>query len=149
MMMPHRLCFPTVVEGDVDGSGVVGDVPFVPKVYHDGLFHPICAHGFVENYDGAAAVCRSLGKMHGGHVRPTRAVFEVDAMPVGACGAGESLAECSKGKNAYGDLAGENGRCATGNAVGVEVSCNHQVGAGCVCRLLTVFPQLKVSCCIG
>ncbi len=35
--------------------------PLIPLVLVDGEAHPICSHGFVDNNNGASAICRLLG----------------------------------------------------------------------------------------
>jgi hypothetical protein len=111
-------------------------VPFTPEVYYDGAYHPVCAVGFANNSDGATTVCRSLGLpilQYGGDallygtVRRTNMPYEVDAMPVGTCLAGEALDSCTAGGNSFGNFAYEDYSCGTGAPVGLEISCHSQV----------------------
>jgi hypothetical protein len=110
-----------------EGSYAMGDIPFVPEIYYEGTHYPICSHGFANNNEGAAEVCRALGYSNGGRVRTTNAVLTRDAMPVGQCGPGESVDSCSAGENAFGQLEDRDGRCKAGMPVGVEVICDWQV----------------------
>jgi hypothetical protein len=124
---------PLVVGGQAgfDRANVQPDTPFVPEVYFDGNFYPVCGLGFADDNEGAAAICRAFRFGHGGFVKKTNAIFIKDAMPVGKCNAGESLDSCTGGENAHGDLDGQNGQCKAGNPVGVEVTC-YAAAAGSV-----------------
>ena len=95
--------------------------PFVPEVYYDGTFHPICGIDFGDSIGGAEAVCHALGlPNHHSALEITNTVFAFDAMPVGSCGAGELLNSCTGGGNAYGSF---NSACAAGAPVGVQIVC--------------------------
>lgn len=100
---------------------------FVPEVWSNGKYHPICGHFFWDNSHGAETVCKRLGLTEGkGEVIQTRNVYDQDAMPVGKCNAGEPLYKCTAGGNAFGDLNDRAGYCKTGESVGIQVVCRQR-----------------------
>jgi hypothetical protein len=126
-------------------------VPFSPEVYFDGSYHPVCALGFSDNNEGATTLCQSLGlpilqyegdAVTHGTVQRTNMPYEVDAMPVGTCLAGEALDSCTAGDNAFGNFAYEDGSCGTGAPVGLEISCHSQVRRLSI-RFLFVYTHLS------
>ena len=96
---------------------------FVPEVSYQGKWYPICGHYFWDNDTGATAVCKLLGFERGSYTS-TRAKYEVDAMPVGDCKAGEELTKCTGGGNAWGNFNDRNGWCKKGQNIGVTVTCD-------------------------
>ena len=101
------------------------DEAFVPEVLYEGKYYPICGHYFWNNDDGATIVCKELGFARGTRLS-TRAVYEVDAMPVGKCNSGETLDKCTAGGNAWGNFnygGWGDGYCKKGNRIGVQVIC--------------------------
>ena len=114
------------------GLGVVpAGKPFYPEVLFQGSYYPVCADGFSDNDFGASEACLALGLPFNGTVVATDVVFESrNAMPIGACMAGESLNSCSGGENAWGDFDFNNGACTAGKAVGVQLICN--TGESCI-----------------
>ena len=118
----------TEQDGDVQAPGgapVAAGVAFNPEIMHNGQWSPICGHWFWhhDNNNGAATVCQTLGFSTGTQER-TGTAYSSNAMPVGACNAGEALTACTGGANEwYGNLAGMNGDCTAGNTVGITVTC--------------------------
>ena len=108
------------------GSAIVRGQAFYPEVFHGGTWHPICGHYYWDDDEGASAVCRALGFERGTR-QITRRRSPGDAMPVGRCRAGEALTACTAGGNAWGRLSYRGSYCATGQRVGVQVTCR---GAG-------------------
>ena len=98
-------------------------VPFVPEVRFQDKYHPICGHFFWDNDDGATTICKALGFSRGTRWT-TEDKYDVDAMPVGKCKAGEPLTKCTGGGNAWGDFNYRDGYCNRGNTIGVKVICD-------------------------
>ena len=122
------------------GDEAEAGVPFVPEVRFrhkilwwrtEGFYrvrfvdkyYPICGHHFWDNDDGATTVCKALGFSRGARWA-TEDKYDVDAMPVGKCKAGEPLTKCTGGGNEWGDLNGLHGWCKKGNTIGVKVICD-------------------------
>ena len=106
-----------------NGVKVQAGKPFVPEVLFQGEYYPICGHYFWDNDNGATTLCKMLGfKM--GIIKETRATYNKDSMPIGACKAGEPLTSCTGGGNAWGNLNYRNGWCKKGTKVGVTVTCD-------------------------
>ena len=106
-----------------DGKTVQEGKAFVPEVLFEGKYYPICGHYFWDNKDGATAFCKLLG-FKNGKMAITKAKYNVDAMPVGICKAGEELTKCTGGGNAWGNFAYNDGGCKKGQEVGVTVTCD-------------------------
>merc|ERR1711981_1033000 len=129
---------PTIAVGDVrakNGERVQAGKAFIPEVYYDGKYSPICGHYFWDDNQGAENVCKRLGFFGGGKVKRTNDVYDADAMPVGRCKEGESLDKCSAGGNAFGDLSKTYGRfggdsCRKGQRIGVNVVCEPTIAVG-------------------
>ena len=110
-------------DGDVrvHASSTAGDGKHVyPEVNFMGKWYPICGHYFWDNHNGATTFCKRLGFSSGKMAR-TRVKFNVDAMPVGKCGAGQRLNQCNKGGHAWGNLNYHGGWCKKGKSIGVSV----------------------------
>jgi hypothetical protein len=107
------------------------DTKFIPEIDYEGQYYPICGLNFWDNDEGASALCRLAGYRHGGIVIRTNAPYVKDAMPIGKCYTGEDVDSCSAGGNAYGDFSYQEGACAVGQSVGVEVVCTRQVKKCC------------------
>jgi hypothetical protein len=110
------------------------DTKFMPEIEYAGHYYPICGLNFWDNDEGASALCRLAGYRHGGIVIRTNAALAKDGMPIGKCYPGEDVDSCSAGGNAYGDFSYQEGACAAGQPVGVEVVCTQQVGESAVPR---------------
>ena len=106
-----------------DGKPVQEGKAFVPEVLFEGKYHPICGHYFWNDNVGATAVCNLLG-FNNGKMTQTKAKYDVDAMPVGQCKAGEELTKCTGGGNAWGNFGYDNGWCKKGYEIGVTVTCD-------------------------
>ena len=111
------------------------DKATTPEVYYKGEWHPVCGHGFWDNGNGATTLCKQLGfgagDVVGGHWpgRQPAGVYPKDAMPVGECGAGEPLTNCTGGRNGWGNFSaggGTAGRgwCHQGNKVRMAITCS-------------------------
>ena len=112
----------------------------MPEVLFQGKYYPICGHFFWDNDTGATLVCKSLG-FKVGKYKSTRVKYDVDAMPVGDCKAGEKdLTKCTGGGNAWGKFDDRNGWCKKGQGVGVEVTCDN--GA---CVMVVGFVEYRVK----
>ena len=96
---------------------------FVPEVFFQGKYYPICAHGFANNDFGAATFCKLLG-FNKGVALKTWDTYDQDAMLVGKCLAGEEIMKCTGGLNGWGDLT----TCKKGSKVHVEVICRDPGG---------------------
>ena len=90
-----------------DGETVQEGKAFVPEVLFEGKYHPICGHYFWDSEHGAKAFCNLLG-FKNGKMTQTKAIYNVDAMPVGHCKAGEELTKCTGGGNAWGNFGYDN-----------------------------------------
>lgn len=119
------LCTSIVVSGTSERPR--SDTKFIPEIDYEGHYYPICGLYFWDNDEGASALCRLAGYPHGGIVIRTNATYVKDAMPIGKCYPGEDVDSCSAGGNAYGDFSYQEGACAAGQPVGVEVVCTMQV----------------------
>lgn len=106
-----------------DGKTVQEGKAFVPEVLFEGKYYPICGHFFWNGDHGATAVCNLLG-FENGKVAITQAKYDVDAMPVGLCKAGEELTKCTGGWNAWGNFAYRGGSCKKGYEIGITVTCD-------------------------
>jgi hypothetical protein len=124
------------------GQNAVAGVPFIPEVYFEGKYRPLCGlGGFTDNSNGANAVCRALGFssgiLHSGNsVTIDDGIFENDAIFVGACYAGQTLSACrGHGPNEglrFGDFPN---MCSSGERVGVNITCIHVTAPeeDCIC----------------
>ena len=93
-----------------------------PEVFHAGKFYPICGHYFWDSDDGANTVCKMIGFRSGKRKHIGTALYKT-AMPVGRCGSGQKLTQCTRGGNKWGQLGAMN--CGAGtNNVGVHVICS-------------------------
>ena len=101
---------------------------FVPEVFHNDAWYPICGPAFWDSDDGATTVCRAFG-YYVGKIKRTEEIYNGDAMPVGSCRSGEPLDVCTGGGNAWGDPGGNisfnNGSisCKKGNRIGIQIIC--------------------------
>jgi hypothetical protein len=107
---------------------IVGDVPFSPEIEHEGNYYPVCGEGgFVDDNEGAGALCALAGFSDGGSVRMANTIFEKDAMPIGRCRPGEDVRNCTgSGVDVFGNFASFQRGCSAGQPVGVEVVCYQQ-----------------------
>ena len=120
--------------GLLRNDGVIPGVPFIPEVFFEESFYPICGHWFWNNNVGAGLVCEALGFHFGGTVHMTHDRYSRDAMPVGHCNdADVSLTSCSGGGNAFGELDYNGEWCSKGNFIGVKVVCTPDPAAGLFC----------------
>jgi len=118
---------------------------FVPEVFYNGRYYPICGHHFWDDNGGAESVCNSLGFFSGGKVQVTKDAYSTDAMPVGRCHGEESLDQCTAGGNAFGNLGKTyglwgNDNCRKGQKIGVKVVCEaynpcKNAAEGSACRV--------------
>jgi hypothetical protein len=125
------------------GQGLVlADTPFVPEVFLDGAFRPLCLAGSVEDsVNLAKALCAKVGYPYEGHTAFTGHAYEQDAIAVAACGYGESLLSCLDGVHRSEDEHLNTERCKTGNRVGFEVTCHYQ------CRRFPKFDESYLQTC--
>ncbi len=101
---------------------MLGDTPFIPEVFLEGAFHPLCLTGSVEDTANLAkALCAKVGYPYEGYIAYTGHAYEQDAIAVAACGYGESLLSCLDGVHRS---EGSTERCKTGSSVGFEVTCH-------------------------
>jgi len=110
------------------GAKVVAGKPFIAEVLYYGKYYPICGHYFWDGKnEGPKTVCKYLGLSGGKWTNPNQA-YDMDAMPVGGCKAGEPLYKCTAGGNAWGNFDfGMHGRakwCRKGNKVKILITCS-------------------------
>ena len=77
-----------------DGEKVQEGKVFVPDV--QGKCYPIYGHYFWNGHNGATTFCNLLG-FQNSEMKRTRVKYNVNAMPVGNCKAGEELNKCTGG----------------------------------------------------
>merc|ERR1719460_138132 len=116
------------------GAKVVAGKPFIAEVLYYGKYYPICGHYFWDGKnEGPKTVCKYLGLSGGKWTNPNQA-YDMDAMPVGGCKAGEPLYKCTAGGNAWGNFDfGMHGRakwCRKGNKVKILITCSASAGKG-------------------
>ena len=133
------LCFPfalnfyrTMSTGEFiraeGGKKVLAGQAFVPEVYYNREYYPICGHHFWDSKDGATTVCKALGFTTGTlknwPKQSSNEAYTKDAMAVGLCKPGEQFTHCSGGGNGWGDLDFNGGSCKKGKHVKIEVICD-------------------------
>jgi hypothetical protein len=125
------------------GQGLVlGDTPFVPEVFLEGTFRPLCLTGSVEDTKNLAkALCAKVGYPYEGRIAYTGHAYEQDAIAVAACGYGESLLSCLDRVHFSEVEHLSTERCKTGSSVGFEVTCHYQ------CRRFPKFDESYLQTC--
>jgi hypothetical protein len=120
------------VQGEAWKEAIQAGQAFVPEVWYNGLYYPICGNCFWDNNEGATAVCKDLGFTSGEisvRFNSPGLGFSKDAMPVGSCNPGETLDKCSGGcHNGWGNFEQSGGWCKQGKTVGVAVTCTGIAG---------------------
>jgi len=109
----------------MDHNGeILEDEEFTPWILYDSEWYPICGHWMWDNNAAATLFCKKLG-FDAGVVNKRMNKFSKDAMPVGACGKGETdLTACTAGGNSFGDFSWGGGTCKVGHKIGIAVSCS-------------------------
>jgi hypothetical protein len=120
-------------DGDVRvaaGTTIGEGTDMYPEVSYKGKWYPICGHYFWDNNDGATSFCKQLGFSSG--VRGKRGgTFNIDAMPVGKCKAGQRLNQCNAGGHAWGNFNYNNGWCKKGKNIAVAIKCVGGMTSSC------------------
>ena len=118
------------VQGEARKEAIQAGQAFVPEVWYNGLYYPICGNCFWDNHEGATAVCKDLGFTSGvSRMNWYNWQYSKDAMPVGSCNPGETLDKCSGGcHNGWGNFEQSGGWCKQGKTVGVAVTCTGIAG---------------------
>jgi hypothetical protein len=97
---------------------------FVPEVFFEGVYYPVCGHYFWDSNNGANAICQAAGFPSGQMQTSGRTGirFSKPAITVGDCRPGESWDGCTAGGNGL-KLNGNDPKCAAGEDIGVEIVC--------------------------
>lgn len=110
----------TSTGAEIDAADV--GTEYVPWVFYNSDWYPICGHYFWDNNNGATTICKKLGFQTGQMIKK-RNTYTKDSMPIGKCDPGQDLMSCTRGGNAWGDLQYRGGWCNAGKGIGVRVRC--------------------------